>query len=69
MPLSLVLIGMFRQLIIYKKIQYKNEYYYSGINPIEFRGHSKSYVYKQMKNNFCRKILAHRFQNHHFSEK
>ena len=26
----------------YNTIQYKNEYYYSGINPIEFRGHSNS---------------------------
>ena len=24
---------------IYNTIQYKNEYYYSGINPVEFRGH------------------------------
>ena len=24
----------------YNTIQYKNEYYYSGINPVEFRGHS-----------------------------
>ena len=23
----------------YNTIQYKNEYYYSGINPVEFRGH------------------------------
>ena len=26
----------------YNKIQYKNEYYYSGINPVEFRGHKSS---------------------------
>ena len=23
----------------YNTIQYKHEYYYSGINPVEFRGH------------------------------
>ena len=26
----------------YNTIQYKNEYYYSGINPVEFRGHIKT---------------------------
>ena len=26
----------------YNRIQYKHKYYYSGINPVEFRGHSKS---------------------------
>ena len=25
-------------------IQYKHEYYYSGINPVEFRGHSKRLI-------------------------
>ena len=29
---------------VYNTIQYKNEYYYSGINPVEFRGHSKTYI-------------------------
>ena len=29
----------------YNKIQYKHEYYYSGINPVEFRGHSKTSHY------------------------
>ena len=27
--------------IQYNTIQYKHEYYYSGVNPVEFRGHSK----------------------------
>ena len=31
-------------LLLYNTIQYKSEYYYSGINPVEFRGHS--YYYK-----------------------
>ena len=26
-------------LVLYNTIQYKNEYYYSGINPVEFRSH------------------------------
>ena len=29
----------------YNTIQYKNEYYYSGIHPIEFRGHKYAYPY------------------------
>ena len=29
--------------IQYNTIQYKNEYYYSGINPIEFLGHNEYY--------------------------
>ena len=35
-------------------IQYKNEYYYSGINPIEFRGHS-----------FCMYIFFHVHEQKH----
>ena len=31
-------------LLLYNTIQYKNEHYYSGINPIEFRGHSKTSI-------------------------
>ena len=27
-------------MVSHNTIQYKNEYYYSGINPVEFRGHS-----------------------------
>ena len=33
--------------IKYNTIQYKNEYYYSGINPVEFRGHSKTSIIKE----------------------
>ena len=39
------------QYTIHYTIQYttqyitiKNEYYYSGINPVEFRGHSKRFI-------------------------
>ena len=28
----------------YNTIQYKHEYYYSGINPVEFRGHRKGMI-------------------------
>ena len=31
-------------IVLYNTIQYKYEYYYSGINPIEFRGHSKRLI-------------------------
>ena len=27
-------------MIIQYNTQYKNEYYYSGINPVDFRGHN-----------------------------
>ena len=30
------------RIVSYNTIQYKNEYYYSGINPVEFRGHEGS---------------------------
>ena len=32
-------------------IKYKQEYYYSGINPVEFRGHSKCLIIKIIVNN------------------
>ena len=32
-------------------IQYKHEYYYSGINPLEFRGHSKRLINKTIVKN------------------
>ena len=32
-------------------IQYKHEYYHSGINPVEFRGHSKTSIIKTIVKN------------------
>ena len=32
-------------------IQYKHEYYYSGINPVEFRGHSKRLIIETIVKN------------------
>ena len=37
--------------IQYNTIQYKYEYYYSGINPIEFRGPSKRRSFWKITNN------------------
>ena len=34
--------------IQYNKIQYRNEYYYSGINPVEFRGRYDTHETMQM---------------------
>ena len=33
------------------QIQYKHEYYYSGINPAELRGHSKTSIIKTIVKN------------------
>ena len=33
-------------------IQYKHEYYHSGINPVEFRGHSKTSIIKTIVKNW-----------------
>ena len=38
-------------IVLYNTIQYKNEYYYSGINPVEFRGHSKTSSIKTIMKN------------------
>ena len=38
-------------LVVYNKIQYKHKCYYSGINPVEFRGHSKRLIIKNIVKN------------------
>ena len=40
------------RIALYNTIQYKHEYFYGGINPVEFRGYSKRLIIKTIGKHF-----------------
>ena len=52
--------------IQYNTIQYKNEYYYSGINPVEFQSHMLCFFRFIFVFSVCIIIFLHIFESHVF---
>ena len=46
-------------------IQYKHEYYYSGINPVEYRGHNKKQKNLTNRSQKCHKLLTEMSKTDH----